>query len=284
MSQSNNKNANMKFSVLMSIYSKDVPDFFNQAMSSITSQQSLPADEIILVQDGVLTQNLYNAISVWQSTLKSVLKTVVLRQNVGLGDALKIGLEHCSYEIIARMDADDISRPDRFERQIKYMQEHPDCDIVGSAITEFYDNPEVIVSSRIVPLTQYDIINGARLKNPFNHTSVMYKKSAIIAAGGYQKLHGFEDYYLWVRLIMHGANCANIPDSLVNMRTGYAMLGRRGGVSYAINEIKLQCKFLSIGFISFFVFARNLAIRIPVRLLPNKMRSFVYNFIRKISH
>ncbi|SMN01254.1 putative glycosyltransferase [uncultured Candidatus Thioglobus sp.] len=274
----------MKFSVLMSIYSKDQADFFNQAMSSISSQQSLPADEIILVQDGVLTPELYNAISAWQSTLKSVLKTVVLPQNVGLGDALKIGLEHCSYEIIARMDADDIARPDRFKRQIKYMQDHPDCDIVGSAVTEFYDNPEVIVSSRIVPLTQCDIANSAQLKSPFNHPSVMYKKSVIIAAGGYQKFHGFEDYYLWVRLIMNGANCANISDALVNMRTGYAMVGRRGGVGYAINEIKLQYKFLSIGFISFFVFIRNLAIRIPVRLLPNKMRCFVYNFIRKLSH
>ena len=271
----------MKFSVLMSIYCKESPKYFDRAMRSIWDEQAIKPDEIILVQDGRLTDELYLVTSQWQEKLSNTFKTVLLEQNVGLGDALKIGLDNCSNDLVARMDTDDISHPDRFKIQVQHMKENLDCDIVGSFVTEFNDNPDIVISSRTTPSMHEDIVVSAQMKNPFNHPTVMYRKSSVIKAGNYKKFHGFEDYYLWVRMIMNGACCFNINKPLVNMRAGYAMLSRRGGIRYAINEIKLQYKFLEIGFVSNFVFMKNILIRTPVRLLPNVVRSYVYKIIRK---
>ena len=268
------------FSVLMSIYFKENPVFFDQAMLSITDRQSLKPNEIILVLDGDLTQELSAMVDKWNDKISS-LKVVPLDRNVGLGDALKIGLDNCSNDLVARMDTDDISHPDRFKIQVQYMEENLDCDIVGSFVTEFDDDPDAIVSSRLVPVEHKEIVKGAQTRSPFNHPSVMYRKYSVIKAGNYKKFHGFEDYYLWVRMIMDGACCFNIDKPLVNMRSGCAMLSRRGGISYAINEIKLQYKFLEIGFISNFIFMRNILIRTPFRLIPNVVRSYLYKIIRK---
>ena len=268
------------FSVLMSIYSKENPIFFDQAMSSIIDGQSLKPNEIILVKDGPLTTDLDEVIDKWNCNFHG-LKVISLDQNVGLGDALKIGLDNCSNDLVARMDTDDISHPDRFKIQVQHMKVNLDCDIVGSFVTEFSDNPDIIISTRTTPSMHEDIVVSAQMKNPFNHPTVMYRKSSVIKAGNYKKFHGFEDYYLWVRMIMNGACCFNINKPLVNMRAGYAMLSRRGGIRYAINEIKLQYKFLEIGFVSNFVFMKNILIRTPVRLLPNVVRSYVYKIIRK---
>ena len=269
-----------KFSVLMSIYCKEKPEFFDCAMVSITLNQNLKANEIILVKDGPLTSVLDAAVDRWINELPE-LRIISLDNNVGLGNALAIGLNNCSHDLVARMDTDDISRFDRFETQMQFMYEHPECDIVGSYVTEFDDDPDVIVSSRLVPAEHEDIVKNSQVKSPFNHPSVMYRKSSVIKAGNYKKFHGFEDYYLWVRMIMDGARCFNIDKPLVNMRSGYAMLSRRGGIGYAINEIKLQYKFLEMGFISNFIFMKNILIRTPVRLLPNVVRSYLYKIIRK---
>ena len=269
-----------KFSVLMSIYCKESPEFFDIAMTSITLDQNLKPNEIVLVKDGSLTTDLDEVINKWSRNLPG-LKVISLDQNVGLGDALKIGLDNCSNDLVARMDTDDISHPDRFKIQVQYMEENLDCDIMGSFVTEFNDNPDIVISTRTVSSIHEDIVVSAQMKNPFNHPTVMYRKSAVIKAGNYKKFHGFEDYYLWVRMIMNGACCFNIDKPLVNMRAGYAMLSRRGGIGYAINEIKLQYKFLEMGFISNFIFMKNILIRTPVRLLPNVVRSYLYKIIRK---
>ena len=271
-----------KFSVLMSIYFKENPVFFDQAMLSITDRQSLKPNEIILVLDGDLTQELSAMVDKWNDKISS-LKVVPLDRNVGLGDALKIGLDNCSNDLVARMDTDDISHPDRFKIQVQYMEENLDCDIVGSFVTEFDDDPDVIVSSRLAPVEHKEIVKSAQTRSPFSHPSVMYRKYSVIKVGNYKKFHGFEDYYLWVRMIMNGACCFNIDKPLVNMRAGYALLSRRGGIGYAINEIKLQYKFLKMGFISNFIFVKNILIRIPVRLLPNVVRAFMYKIVRKQS-
>jgi glycosyltransferase involved in cell wall biosynthesis len=272
-----------EFSLLLSVYKNERVEYFNECMESIWHKQVVRPDEIVLVQDGPLSNELDAAIILWGEILSGTLKTIPLKYNRGLGDALKIGLDHCSNEIVARMDTDDISRPDRFKIQIQYMQEHPDCDIVGSMVTEFDDNPNIIVSSRSVPITHEEIVKNSQIKCPFNHPTVMYRKLAVMQVGNYKKFHGFEDYYLWVRMIMDGSRCFNIDKPLVNMRAGYAMLSRRGGIGYAINEIKLQYKFLEIGFISKFIFMKNILIRTPVRLLPNVARSFMYKIVRKQS-
>ena len=265
----------------MSIYSKENPVFFDQAMLSITGRQSLKSNEIILVLDGELTPGLSAMVNKWNDKIFA-LRVVPLDRHVGLGDALKIGLDNCSNDLVARMDTDDISHPDRFKIQLQYMKENLDCDIVGSFVTEFDDDPDVIVSSNIVPVEHKEIVKYALTRCPFNHPSVMYRKSAVIKAGNYKKMLGFEDYYLWVCMIIDGARCYNIARPLVNMRAGREMLSRRGGIGYAINEIRLQYKFLEMGFISNFIFMKNVLIRTPVRLVPNLVRSYLYKIIRKI--
>lgn len=270
----------MDFSVLMSIYFKEKAVYFNRAMQSVFDDQTLKPSEILLVQDGLLTEELSKEIRNWQHRLGDVLKIIKLEKNLGIGDALNIGLANCHHDLIARMDTDDVSHPDRFEIQVKYMMDNIDCDLLGSSVNEFDDNPDFVKSSRIVPLTHDDIVLYAQKKNPFNHPSVIYRKSAVSDAGGYKKFLSFEDYYLWVRMIQNGSRCANISMPLVNMRAGSNMSARRGGINYAINEIKLQRKFLDLGFISLFQLVKNLLIRIPVRLMPNSLRSFVYRYIR----
>ena len=270
----------MDFSVLMSIYHKENSNYFDRAMQSVCDDQTIKPTQIVLVQDGLLTEELYMMIKKWEHRLGDVLKIITLEKNLGLGDALNIGLANCHHTLVARMDTDDIAHPDRFQIQVQYMKENLGCDIVGSSVTEFDDNPDFVISSRTVPCMHNDIVLGAQKKNPFNHPSVMYRKSAVVNAGGYKKFHGFEDYYLWVRMIQNGAHCSNISTPLVSMRAGYSMLGRRGGFDYAINEIRLQYKFLDLGFITLFQCIKNLSIRIPVRLCPNKFRALIYRIIR----
>ncbi len=270
----------MKFSVLISVYIKEKPDYLNRAMQSIWDDQHIKPNQIVLVQDGPLTIELKKILGYWKERLGNILVLIPLEKNVGLGDALNIGLSNCKYNLVARMDADDIAYPERFKDQIKYMQENTNCDIVGSYVTEFNSDPDSIISSRKVFCSHEEIVKHAKIKNPFNHPSVLYKKSVVVNAGGYKKFDGFEDYYLWVRMIISGARCSNLGAPLVNMRTGHSMLSRRGGLRYAINETKLQYKFLQLGFISIFQFSMNMLIRIPIRLIPNKLRALIYRIIR----
>jgi glycosyltransferase involved in cell wall biosynthesis len=273
----------MEFSVLMSVYFMESPIYFNRSMQSIFDDQTLKPSQIVLVQDGFLTEVLCAEIKKWQHRLGDVLKIIVLEENLGLGVALNIGLACCHHDLVAHMDTDDIAHPDRFKIQVEYMIENLGCDILGSAVTEFDDKPDFTISSRIVPLIHDDIVLYAQKRNPFNHPSVIYRKSAIADAGGYKKINSFEDYYLWVRMIKNGSRCANISMALVSMRVGYSMLARRGGIDYIINETSLQRKFLDLGFITLFQFIKNLLIRIPVRLLPNRLRGLVYRYIRSLS-
>lgn len=270
----------MNFSVLMSIYSKENPDYFDQAMTSIWDHQILKPKQIVLVKDGPLTKKLTNIIESWKTKLGDIFTVVSLDENMGLGDALNIGLDSCKYELVARMDTDDISHPQRFKIQIQQMIDNEHYDIIGSYVTEFDHDPDTHLSIRKVPCINEEIIEDSKIKNPFNHPSVMYKKSSVISAGSYKKFDGFEDYYLWVRMIINGAKCFNISIPLVNMRAGYSMLGRRGGLKYAINEVKLQHRFYRLGFLTRIQVFKNLIIRIPIRLLPNKIRALIYRIIR----
>jgi glycosyltransferase involved in cell wall biosynthesis len=269
----------MKFSVLMSIYHKEKSEYFNRAMQSIWDEQTIRPNEIVLVQDGKLTDELYKSIEYWQVKIGGALKTVSLDRNLGLGDALNIGLEKCSYELVARMDTDDVCNKKRFEKQLKVFQDF-DVDVCSSWVSEFDINERNIISYRKIPEGHSEIIKLSKVRCPVNHPATMYKKSAVQDVESYKKMLWFEDYYLWARMILNGAKFFNIQEPLVNMRAGYSMLGRRGGVGYAISEIKLQYKFLKMGFISNFIFVKNILIRTPVRLLPNVVRSFIYKIVR----
>jgi len=269
----------MKFSVLMSLYYKEKAEYFDKCMESIWDEQTVKPNEIILVEDGKLTDELYEVIEKWKEKLGDSFKTIPLEQNVGLGDALNIGLQNCSYEMVARMDTDDISLSNRFEKQLKIFEDS-DIDVCGSWVSEFDNNENEIISYRKIPKNHNEIIKFAKKRNPLNHPSVMYKKSIVENAGGYKKMMWFEDYYLWIRMMLNGAKFFNIQEPLVNMRAGYGQLERRSGFKYAIEEYKFQKAIFYLGFISKREFIKNIAIRFLSRILPKFVVKMLYKILR----
>jgi len=228
----------MRFSILISIYKKEDPTFLQQALLSVWDHQLLKPSEIILVEDGELTPELYQVLDDWSHNLPNVFKRVPLAKNVGLGKALNEGLEHCSFEWVFRMDTDDICTPDRFKRQADFIYEHPDVDIFSSQITEFEGNVKNITGVKKVPLNDKDILKFVQWRSPFNHVAVAYKKSIIESVGGYQHHLLMEDYNLWLRVLAAGYKGANIEESLVWVRAGDDMIRRRKGWAYVKSEWK----------------------------------------------
>lgn len=269
----------MKFSVLMSIYHKEKPEYLNRAMVSIWDEQTIKPDEIVLVQDGPLNDYLYKIIAKWKTKLGDIFKTIPLEQNLGLGDALNIGIKKCSYELIARMDTDDISLHNRFEKQLKVFKDS-NIDICSSWISEFDKDEKEIISYRKLPEYHNQIVRFAKKRSPINHPAVMYKKSIIEIAGGYKRMMWLEDYYLWGRILINNAKFYNIQESLVHMRAGYGQLERRTGLKYAVSEYNLQKEFLKIGFLNYFEFSRNIMIRLMSRMLPKQLVKVIYKFLR----
>ena len=264
----------LQFSVLLSLYYKESPTALYQSLVSIFKQTLLP-DEIVLVKDGPLTNELENVLEEFLCKF-SILKIVSLSQNQGLGRALNEGLKYCTYDLIARMDTDDVAKPDRFEKQLIVFERNSNIDVCSAWIDEFESDISNIISTRNVPERHWEIFHFAQSRCPVNHPVVMFKKSAIVAVGGYKHFPLFEDYYLWVRLLMNGANFYNIQESLLAFRFSSEMFKRRGGLKYAISELNLQREFARMGFINYYELFRNVTIRFVSRLIPNKVREFVY--------
>ncbi|WP_150111309.1 glycosyltransferase [Pseudoalteromonas sp. SCSIO_11900] len=267
---------NIKFSVLLSLYKGEKAQFFDEAMQSIY-EQTLSPTEIVLVQDGPLNKDLYDVIESWKGRLNIV--DVVIANNVGLGEALNQGLQHCSYELVARMDTDDIALPTRFEKQIAAF-DLQNIDVCGSWISEFDHDPSTILSIRQVPEYHADITKFAKSKNPMNHPSVMFKKTTVVKCGGYQNVLYFEDYFLWLSLIKSGAILYNIPSPLVHMRAGLNQLSRRSGYLYFKREFNFfkksyKSKLLPLGDV-----LKNMALRMPLRLLPKAIIAKIYSLLR----
>lgn len=262
------------FSVLLSLYIKEQPSYLRQSFNSLFSQRFLPS-EIILVKDGMLTPELDAVVSNYVQRYP-ILKVVALKENQGLGKALNEGLKHCSYDLVARMDTDDIAKPDRFEKQLAIFREHPEIDVVGAWIDEFEGEVSNVLSMRKVPEQHENILRFAKGRCPVNHPVVMFRKSAVLKAGGYKHFPLFEDYYLWVRMLMNGARFYNIQESLLFFRFSPDMFRRRGGWRYAVTEVRLQTLFYKMGFIGFFSLLKNVCIRLVTRLLPNGLRSLLY--------
>ena len=188
------------FSVLLSLYHKESALFLHQSLESVFAQTLLPT-EVILVEDGPLSEELHAVVKEFMDRYLE-LKVIPLVENQGLGKALNEGLKHCSYDIVARMDTDDVAKPDRFEKQLAIFQEHPEVDVVGAWIDEFEGAVSNVLSVRKVPKDQEDILRFAKGRCPVNHPVVMFRKSAVLKAGGYKHFPLFEDYYLWVRMLM----------------------------------------------------------------------------------
>ncbi|MDY5382765.1 MAG: glycosyltransferase, partial [Megasphaera elsdenii] len=191
------------YSVLMSVYYKEHPDYLRQSMQSIYDQ-TVPTDDFVLVSDGPLTPELDAVIADMQQQFGSRLHVCRLSKNGGLGKALNFGIGQCKNDLVARMDSDDVSRPDRCQRQLAIFHDHPEYSLVSGIVEEFSDTITNVSVRRIVPEHQDDIIVFAKKRNPFNHPCIMYKKSAVQAVGSYQDFYLLEDYYLWIRMLQHG--------------------------------------------------------------------------------
>ncbi|SDN09047.1 Glycosyl transferase family 2 [Fictibacillus solisalsi] len=273
----------MKFSVLMSVYFKENPYFLDQSINSIINQTIVP-NEIVLVKDGILTEELNSIINKYIKKYPSLFKIIDFKENQGLGKALREGVKACSYEIIARMDTDDIAVKDRFQKQLSYLRDNIEIDLVGSYIEEFEDNINNVLAIKRVPIHHYDIYNYAKKRNPLNHMTVMYRKQAVLKAGNYKSFSWNEDYYLWVRMLVNSSKMYNLPEVLVHARTGNSMFERRGGKNYAQADIKLQIEYYKLGFINMKEFILNIILRTSIRFLPNKIRAFIYlKFLRSKS-
>lgn len=269
-----------QFSVLMSLYVKERPDFFRKSLDSIFNQ-TLKPDEVILVEDGPLTQELYFALDEYTKKYPNQLKRVPLPVNGGLGNALNEGLQHCTNDLVARMDTDDIARFDRFEKQLAVFEKYPQVEVVSSWIDEFEGSPENVISTRKLPEFPFEIYRYAKKRCPINHPTVMFRKNSVLFAGGYRPFPLFEDYYLWVRLLINGAKFYNVQESLLYFRTSPDMYKRRGGLKHAIDEVKFQNHIRKLGFISRWNFLENITTRFIVRIIPNSLREFIYHkFLR----
>ncbi len=269
----------MKFSVLMSIYNKEEVKYFNRAMQSIWNEQMVKPDEIVLVQDGPLTEELYKTVDEWKAKIGESFKTVQLEKNVGLGNALNVGIKYCSYDLIARMDTDDISLPNRFEKQLKVF-ENNDIDVCSATISEFEANEKNIISYRKLPEDHDDIVKYSKMRSPLNHAVTMFKKSVVEKASGYKHMLWMEDYYLWVRMIMNGAKLYNLQDTLLNVRAGNSMLARRRGLKYIKAELVFYGELKKIGYLTHMEYLKNVLIKVPIRLLPKGLLKLIYGLLR----
>lgn len=269
----------MKLSVLMSVYEKESPPHLRRCLESLAAQTA-PADEIVLVEDGPLGAELAGVISGAQAALPVV--TVRLATNAGLGRALREGLAVCRGELVARMDADDVCAPNRFVRQMDFLERNPDVDVAGSAIAEFDADHLAVKSIRRLPETGEELLRFARYRNPLNHVTAMFRRQSVLDAGSYQPCAGFEDYHLWARMLRRGCRLHNLPDVLVYVRCGNGMQQRRGGFSYLLRELRFQRFLRRSGLLNASACARNILLRAPIRVAPAFVRSFCYeHFLRE---
>lgn len=263
------------FSVLMSLYYKEKPEYVEACFQSLLNQ-TVKAAEWVIVEDGPLTDEMYTLLDRYQKQYPKLIRRVKLNDNQGLGLALREGIPNCRFELIARMDTDDIALKNRFEKQLQEFEKNPSLDICGSQILEFEDTPDRIVAKRSVPTEHADIIQYQKKRDAFNHMSVMYKKAAVLKAGNYCSCPLMEDTYLWVRMIQSGAVCKNIPDSLVYVRIGHDMYERRGGWKYFLKYRAGRRKVLETGYITYVDYLHTIIVQLIVALMPSKVRGWIY--------
>ncbi len=269
------------FSICMSVYYGDNAVFFKESIDSLLAQTRMP-DEIVLVVDGAVGNEVNKVISDYEKSC-DYFRVIRLEKNSGHAIARQTALDAAKYEYIAIMDSDDIAVSDRFEKQMSFLESHPDVDALGGQIDEFIGAPSNIVGSRIVPLTDLEIKAYLKSRCPMNLVTVMLKRESVQKAGGYIDWYCEEDYYLWVRMVEQGMRFANLPDNLVNVRVGEEMYQRRGGMKYFKSEVKLQKYMLSHRIISLPRYCYNVAVRLAVQvLMPNSVRGWVFKtFARK---
>ncbi|WP_028821814.1 glycosyltransferase [Propionimicrobium lymphophilum] len=269
-----------EFSVLLPVYIGDPVDFFARSLKSVSVEQTLKPAEVVVVCDGPVKPEVDEFLAEVTAGSRDDLVADVpvrvarLEQNQGLATALNFGLGECAHDVVARADADDISLPERFAVQIR-MVAHGH-DLVGSAVEEFESDETEPGMIRSMPVSQDEIREVVTYRDPFNHPSVVYRKSKVLEFGGYRHLERMEDYWLFARLVHDGVSCANSPKVLVKYRVGAGAYDRRGGLEMLASEWRLQKALLGEGIVTYPQFFRNLLVRGLYRLIPSNVRQALY--------
>ena len=270
-----------KYSVLMSLYKKEHPEFLRVAIDSMINQ-TLPPAEIVLVEDGELTPELYAVVDEYAGKYPELFNVVKNEKNLGLGLALNEGLKACKYELVARMDTDDISKPTRCEKQVQRFSEKPELSIVGAHIDEFIGDKSNVISQRRVPTDSDSIYEFAKRRSAFNHPAVMYKKSAVQAVGGYGNLRRNQDVDLFGRMLFSGCKAENIDEALLWFRSSAELAKRRKSWENTWSYIATIKKFWQMGYSSFLDFAIVFTAQLGIYFMPVALQNWIYKtFLRK---
>ena len=264
------------YSVLMSVYYKEKPQYLKESIDSMLSQ-TIKFSEFVLVEDGELTSELYDIIDEYVSKYDNF-KIIKLEKNVGLGPALKTGVLECKYDWIARADSDDISTPDRIEKQFNRILENPKINFIGANHIEFIDDISNVDSYtyKILPSKFSDIVKYSKTRNPFSHSVMLINKKALIDSGNYREYHLVEDYDMWLRMIQNGNYCENINEYLSYVRVSKDLYQRRGGIKYLKSMNKFKLEQYKKGYFSLLEYFKSIVPHIIVCLMPNKIREFIY--------
>lgn len=259
----------------MSVYCKEQAEYFDLSLDSILNHQTLRPNEFVLVCDGDLTPELEGVIKKYRDYFPQIFK-VYRKENGGLGKALNFGLQKCSYSLVARADSDDICVADRFEKQVKYFEDHPEVGIISSYIDEFNNDWTKPIHIKKLPLTHEELYKMAKFRNPLNHMAIMMRKDGVINIGSYRHIPYIEDYELWVRAINNGIKIGNIGEVLVHARTGNGMVQRRGTKKYIKSWHLMNKDMIKTGMIGYGTYFRNMLSIIVFVFIPVGLKKFLY--------
>lgn len=267
------------YSVLMTVYKKDNPKFAKASIDSVLAQ-TRKTNDFVLVCDGEVTEKLNAVIEDYVAKYPEIFNVVRLPQNVGLGVALRHGVPICKNELVARMDNDDIAKPERCEHEIEYLEQHQECVLVGAHMNEFDDDPDVTIRVKKVPIGFCNIKKYARRRNPFNHSTVMFRKSAVLEAGNYSEMRTNQDVELWVRMLNKGYRCENIDEILVDFRFDSNTLERRKEWKNSKLMIDVWKQFRKTKYCSYWDYVVVKWAQIAIYLMPKKLLNWFYNNLR----
>lgn len=266
----------MKYSFLMSVYYKERAEWLYESIRSMLQQTKMPS-EIVIVKDGPLTEELNHVIEQFEQEYPDLFEIISLQENMGLGPALAIGLENCHYDYVARMDSDDVSDRRRCEKQLRCFELDRQLEIVGCFESEFEDDWNRPVCTHRVPETDKEIGTFMKRRCALLHPTVIYKKSAVLRSGNYQDIRLYEDYDLFVRMVLeHGCKAYNVQESLYYMRINSDFYKRRGGISYIKTVVKFKYNQYRKGYLSCKDFLISAGLQMIVCLLPNFWRRWFY--------
>lgn len=269
----------MNYSVLMTVYKNDNPAFFRKSIESMLNQ-TVSTNEFVIVKDGPITSELQQVIDFYMNKYKKLFVQVAIKQNVGLGKALNEGLKFCTNDLVARMDSDDIALPKRCELQLAEFKKNSELDILGAPVNEFTEDETKIIRVRQVPLTQEDIIKFGKQRNPFNHSTVMYKKNKVLACGGYSDLRTNQDVELWIRMLMAGCKVKNLEEPLVLFRFDNNTYRRRKNWNNIKSLIRIWYRMYKKGFCSLFDFVRVCVNQGIIIIVPINVLKWIYTYCR----